>query len=143
MKAIVKRFEGAGVWVIQAKVSSNQGRRQLCEIGGEAKLKSGGQRFSPKCEGFFWPKSQIFRPNAGDLHKKKKVFAKIRGFFLAEIANFNVFSAQKHQLFPKKYRGGARKKSGSQKRKSGGQKRKSGGHSPPAGDAPGSNAWFS
>ena len=104
----------------------NQGRRQLCEIGG-AKLKSGGQRFSPKCEGFFWPKSQIFRPKAGDLQKnknkkkrsspkskgsfwpksqifrpkeKKKVFTEIRRLFLAEIANFNVFSAQKHQLLP-------------------------------------------
>ena len=39
---------------------------------GGAKLKSGGQRFSPKCEGFFWPKSQIFQPKAGDLQKKKK-----------------------------------------------------------------------
>ena len=28
--------------------------------------------------------------------KKKKVFAGIRTLFLAEIANFNVFSAQKH-----------------------------------------------
>ena len=36
-----------------------------------AKLKSGEQRFSPKCEGFFWPKSQIFRPKAGDLQKNK------------------------------------------------------------------------
>ena len=90
--------------------------------GGEAKLKSGGQRFSPKCEGFFWLKSQIFRPKPGDLQKKKKVFAEIRGFFLAEIANFNVFSAQKHQLFPpKKIPWRARKKSGGQKRKSGGQ----------------------
>ena len=40
--------------------------------GGGAKLKSGEQRFSPKCEGFFWPKSQIFRPKAGGLKKKKK-----------------------------------------------------------------------
>ena len=63
-----------------------QGRRQLREIGG-AKLKSGGQTFSPKCEGFFWPKSQIFRPKAGDL-QKKKVFAEIRRLFRAEIANF-------------------------------------------------------
>ena len=43
-----------------------QGRRQLREIGA-AKLKSGEQRFSPKCEDLFWPKSQIFRPKAGDL----------------------------------------------------------------------------
>ena len=91
---------------------------ELRQIGG-AKLKSGGQRFSPKCEGFFWPKTQIFRPKAGEL--KKKVFAEIRRLFLAEIANFNVFSTQKHQLLPpKKYRGGARKKSKGQKRKSGG-----------------------
>ena len=33
--------------------------------GGKIKIR--GQRFSPKCEGFFWPKSQIVRPKAGDL----------------------------------------------------------------------------
>ena len=83
-----------------------QGRRQLREIG--------GQRFSPKCEGFFWPKSQIFRPKAGDLQNKiKKGLRRNPKAFSGEIANFNVFSAQKHQLLPpKKYRGGARKKSG-------------------------------
>ena len=58
-----------------------QWRRQLREIGG-AKLKSGGQRFSPKCEGFFWPKSQIFRPKAaGDLQKRKRSSPKSEGFF--------------------------------------------------------------
>ena len=31
---------------------------------------------------------------------KKKVFAEIRRLFLAEIANFNVFSVQEHQLLP-------------------------------------------
>ena len=65
----------------------HQGRSQLREIGA-AKLKSGGQRFSPKCEGFFWPKSQIFRPKADDL-QKKKVFAEIQRLFLAEITNFS------------------------------------------------------
>ena len=66
----------------------------------------------------FWPKSQIFRPKAGDL-QKKKVFA--------EIANFNVFCAQKHQILPStKILWGARKKN-------------RGGIAPlppPAGDAP-------
>ena len=58
-------------------IVSNQGRRQLREIGG-AKLKSGEQRLSPKSEGFFWPKSEFFRQKAGDLQiKKKKVFAEI------------------------------------------------------------------
>ena len=65
---------------------------------------------------------------------KKKVFAEIRRLFLAEIANFNVFSAPKHQLLPpKKTPWGARKKSG-------GQKQKSRGHCPlcpPAGDVHG------
>ena len=73
--------------------------------GGKIQIR--GANFLPKCEGFFWPKSQIFRPKAS---KKKKVFAEIRRLFLAEIANSNVFSAQKHQL--KKIPWGARKKSG-------------------------------
>ena len=77
--------------------------------GGGAKFKSGGQRFSPA--EFFWLKSQIFPPKAVDL-QKKKVFAEIRRLFLAEIAIFNVFSAQKQQLLPpKKIPWGARKKS--------------------------------
>ena len=94
---------------IAETTSRGQGRRQLREIGG-AKLKSGGQRFSPnfsgrnqkkkkksspKSEGFFWPKSQIWT------------------FFPPNNSNF---------FLPKKFRGGARKKSG--------------GHCPPAGDAP-------
>ena len=115
-----------------------------------AKFKSGGQRFSLKSEGFFWPKSQIFRPKAGDLQKKrsspksegffwpksqifrpkagdlqkvkrKKVLTKIRRLFLAEIASFNVFSAEKHQLLPpKKIPWGARKKIRGAKTKIGG-----------------------
>ena len=122
-----------------------QGRRQLREIGGggiikirEAKvfaemrrlfladqnqvISKKKKRSLPKSEGFFWPKSQIFRPKAGDF-QKKKVFAEILRLFLAKIANSNVFSAQNHQL--KKYCGEPRKKSG--------------GHcppAPPAGDAP-------
>ena len=91
------------------------------------------KRSSPKSGGFFWPKSQIFRPKA--VISKKKVFAEIRVFFLAEIANFNVFSAQNTNfLLPKKYRGGARKKN------RGGKNENRGGIAscPPAGDAP---AW--
>ena len=116
--------------------------------GGGGKIKIRGQSFLPKCKGLFWPKSQIFRPKAGDppqkkglrrnpksqifrpkagdLQKKKKVFAKIRGLFLAEIANFNVFSAQKHQLLPPK-----KIPWGQEKNRKGGQKRKLGGHCPP------------
>ena len=93
------------------------------------------KRSLPKSESFFWPKSQIFRPNAGDLQKikrslprsegffwlkltnfptksrwspkkkkkkKKKGLREIRRLFLAEITNFNVFSAQKKQLLPPK-----------------------------------------
>ena len=93
----------------------NPGASPASRDRGGAKLKSWGQRFSPKCKGFFWPKSQIFLPKAGDLQikKKKKVFAEIRRLFLAEIANFNVFSAQIHQLFsPKKIPWETRKKSG-------------------------------
>ena len=76
---------------------------------------------SPKSEGFFWPKSQIFRPKPGDLQKKKKAFAVFRRLLLAEIANFNVFSAQKQQLLPpKKIPWGARKKSGGKNENRGG-----------------------
>ena len=110
------------------------------------------KRSSPTYEGFFWPKSQIFRPKAGDLQKKKKkglrrnhkfsdkkqviskkkkVFAEIRRLFLAEIANFNVFSAQKHQLLPKKIPWGGKKKIGGAKTKIGGAKTKIGGALPP------------
>ena len=94
------------------------------------------RRSSPKSEGFFWPKSQIFRPKAGDLQKKKKekIFAEIRGLFLAEIENFNVFSAQKHQLFPPK-----KIPWGGQEKNRGGARTKIGGALPPclpAGDAP-------
>ena len=89
-----------------------------------SKIKIRGAKVSPKCEGFFWPKSQIFRPEAGDLQNKKKRSAEIQRLFLAEIANFNVFSTQRHQLLlPRKILWG--------------EKRKSGGHCPsPAGDAP-------
>ena len=100
-----------------------QGRPQLREIGG-GKLKSGGQRFSPKSERFFWPKSQIFRPKAGDLKKKNlKVFAEIRTLFLAEITNFPPTNT--NFFVPKKYRGGQEKIGG------GGAKTKIGGALPP------------
>ena len=108
-----------------SKSIANRGVASFARSGG-AKLNSGGQRSSPKSEGFFWPKSQIFRSKAGDLQKKK-------GLTLAKIANSNVFSAQKHQL--KKIPRGGKKKIGG----GGGQKRKSGGHCPPcppAGGAP-------
>ena len=99
-----------------------QRHRQLREVGG-AKLKSGGQSFRR----IFLAEITNFPPKAGDLKKKKKkVFAEIRRLFQAEIANFNVFSAQKPQLLPpKKYCGGARKKSG-------GKNENRGGIAPPA-----------
>ena len=132
----------------------HSGRRQLREIVG-AKLKSGGQRFSPKSEGFFRPKSQIFRPKAGDLQKKRSL-PKSKGFFWPKSQIFRpkagdlqkkkkkgfcrtpkafsgqnrkferFFSAQKHQLLPPKNIPRGSKK------KIGGEKRKSGGHCPPA-----------
>ena len=70
--------------ICYSKRNAHQGRRQLQEIGG-AKLKSGGQRSSPKSEGFFCRISQILT------------------LFLPKNTNF---------FLPKKYRGGARKKSG-------------------------------
>ena len=111
----------------QIQYTRIQGRRQLREIGG-AKLKSGvkGFRQNPKA---FSGRNHKFSDQKQVISKiklKKKVFAEIRKLFLPDIANFNVFSAQKHQLLPpKKIPWGARKKSG-------GQKRKSGGHCPPA-----------
>ena len=107
----------------QSRSSRCRGVASFARSGRGGKIEIRGQRFSPKCEGFFWPKSQVFRPKAGDLHKKKKVFAQIRRVFLAEMINLNVFSAQKHQLLPpKKIQWGGKKKIGGQKRKSGGQK---------------------
>ena len=61
--------------------------------GEGAKLKSGGQRFSPKSEGFFWPKSQILT------------------FFSPKNTNF---------LLPKKYRGGQEKNRGGKNENQGG-----------------------
>ena len=94
----------------------------LRDRGGGAKLKSVGERFLPNFSGRnhnkFSDQKQVI--------SKKKVFAEIRRLFLAEIANFNVFSAQKQQLLPpKKYRGEGAKKIG-------GAKTKIGGHCPPA-----------
>ena len=103
----------------------HQGRRQLREIEGGAKLKSGGQRFSPKREGFFWPKSQIFRPKAGDLQKKKGASPTSEGFFWPKSQILTLFPPKNTNFFlPKKYRGGQEKNRG------GGQKRKSGGIAP-------------
>ena len=123
--------------ILVACQAGTRGVASFARSGG-TKLKSGGgQRFSPKCEGFFWPKSQTFRPKAGDLRKKKKIFAEIRGFLLAEIANFNVFFPQTPTFSSQKNTvGGKKKKSGG-----GGKNKNRGGHSPlsPAGDAPGWN----
>ena len=113
-------------------IGPNSGGVASFARSGKAKLKSGGQRFLPKCEGFFWPKSQIFQPKAGDL-RKKMVFAETEGFFWPKSQILTFFSPKNTQLLPpKKIPWGARKKLG-------GQKRKSGGHChpcPPAGDAP-------
>ena len=105
----------------------SQGRRQLREIGGGAKLKSRGQRFSTKCEGLFWPKSQIFRPKAGDLTPppKKRSSPKSEGFFWPK-SNFNVFSAPKHQLLPLK-----KIPWGEQEKNRGGKNENRGGIAPP------------
>ena len=60
----------------------------------------GGKCFSRFPEAFSGRNFNVFfRPKPGDLQKKKKLF-------LMEITNFNVFSGQKKQLLPKKYRGG-------------------------------------
>ena len=94
---------------------------------GGAKLKSGGQRFSPISEGFFWPKSQIFRPKADDLQNKikKRSSPKSESFF-CRISQILTFFPPKNTNFflPKKYRGG--------KKKIEGAKTKIGGTLPPA-----------
>ena len=43
---------------------------------------------------------RFFRPETGDLKKKKKVFAEIHRLLQAESRNLNGFSGQKQQLFP-------------------------------------------
>ena len=45
---------------------------------------------------------RFFRPNSGDLQKKKKVFTKIQSDFSAEIGNSNVFFAQIQVVSQKK-----------------------------------------
>ena len=59
-----------------AKVFGDFRRLFLAEIltflSGQKQVISKKKRFSPKSEGFFWPKSQIFRPKPGDLQKIQK-----------------------------------------------------------------------
>ena len=108
-----------------------RGVASFARLGGGAKFKSGGQRSSPKSEGFFWPKSQIFFPKTGDL-EKKKVFAEIRVFFWPKLQVLTFFPPKNINFFlPKKFRGGARKKAGGARRKIGGAL-----PPPPASDAP-------
>ena len=114
-----------------------QGRHQLREIGG-AKLKSGGQRFSPKCEGrnhkfsdqkVFAEKKKVTRKKK----EKKRSSPKSEGFFWPKSQILTFFSPKNTNFFlPKKYRGGGKKKIGVQERKSGGALPSL----PPAGDAP-------
>ena len=123
-----------------------QGRRQLREIVG-AKLKSRGQRispnfsgrnhrwspkknnnkgFSPRSEGFFWPKSQIFRSKAGDLQKKIRSSPKSEGFFWPKSQILTFFPPNNSNFFlPKNSVGG-------QEKNWGGKNENRGGIAPPA-----------
>ena len=95
--------------------------RQLCEIGGggEAKLKSGGKDFRRNAK-VYSGRNHKFSDQKQVISKKKRSSPK-SVFFLAEIANFKVFSAQKHQLLPpKKYRGGQEKNRGGKNENRGG-----------------------
>ena len=77
-----------------------------------------GFRRNPKA---FSGRNHKFSAQKQVISKKKKAFAKIRRLFLAEIASFNVFSAEKHQLLPpKKIPWGGKKKIGGEKTKIGG-----------------------
>ena len=102
----------------------SQGRRQLSEIGGgggKIKIRGAKLKTSVELDPNSWiglrrsfSENQViskkknhkfkrsFRTKAGDLQKKKKIFAKIRRLFLAVIRNFNVFSAQKQEISKKK-----------------------------------------
>ena len=101
-------------------LATRQGRRQLREIGGAKIFADFRKLFSGRNFNVF------FRPKAGDLQKKKKVFAEIRRLFLTEITNFNRFFRPKKATSSsqKKYRGG-------QEINGGGKNRKSGRHCPP------------
>ena len=106
--------------------------RQLREIRGD-KIKIGGAKVFAE---FFWPKSQIFRPKAGDLQKKeKKRLRRNPKALSSRNRKFYVFFAQKQQLLPpKKIPWAGKKKIGEPKTKIGGALPPQ----PPAGDAPGS-----
>ena len=91
-----------------------QGRRKLREIGA-AKLKSGGKDFRRN--------AKVYSGRNHKFSDQKQVISKL---FLAEIANFNVFSPKNTNFFlPKNTVGEGR-----------GARKKSGGIAPPAGDAP-------
>ena len=109
-------------------ISSKQGRRQLREIGGEGGIKIRGakvfaemrklflaeitKRSSPNSEGFFWPKSQIFRPCAGDL-QKKKYSPKSKGFLWLKSQILTFFPPKNANFFlSKNHRGGQEKNRG-------------------------------
>ena len=86
------KYLSYGIISYQDFISPIRGVASFARSGGQ-NLNQGG-----KGEGFFWPKSQIFRPKTGDLQKKKsspksegflgdllkkkkKVFAEIRRLF--------------------------------------------------------------
>ena len=68
--------------------------------GGGAKFKSGGKGVRRNSKTLSGRNHKFTNQKQVISKKKKKVFAEIQKYFLAEIANFNVFSAQKHQLLP-------------------------------------------
>ena len=79
---------------------------------------------SPKSEGFFWPKSQIFRPKPGDLQKKKRPSPYSEGFFWPKSQILTFFPPKNSNFFlQKKYRG--------EQEKNRGAKTKIGGALPP------------
>ena len=77
--------------------------------GGKIKIR-GAEVFAE----FFWPKSQIFRPKAGELQKKKKKRSsrKSEGFFWSQLQILTFFSAKHSNFFLPKRPWGARKKIG-------------------------------
>ena len=113
---------------------------------GGAKLKSGGQRFSPKCEceiTNFPTKSDLqkgLRRNPkvfsgrnnkfSDQKQEKRSSPKFEGFFWPKSQILTFFPPQNTNFFlPKKYRGGQEKNRGGGG--GGGAKTKIGGHCPP------------
>ena len=62
------KIRGAKVLRRYAKAFSGRNHK----FSDQKQVISKKKRSSPKSEGFFWQKSQIFRPKAGDLQKLKK-----------------------------------------------------------------------